>query len=55
MGGILSPAPLDFVDLLLYLQRLQVVELWLMGLKLGVEFIFTCFLLLPVRLNAGAG
>lgn len=45
VGGILAAAPLDFVDLLLDLQRLQVVELGLMGLEFGVEFVFARLLL----------
>lgn len=45
VGGILPSAPLDFVDFLLYFERLEVIELWLVGLKLGVEFVFACLLL----------
>lgn len=45
VGGILPSAPLDFVDLLLDLQRLEVVELGLVGLELGVELILARFLL----------
>lgn len=39
VGGILAAAPLDFVDLLLDLQGFEVVELGLVGLELGVEFV----------------
>ena len=45
VGGILSSAPFDLVDLLLYLQRLEVVKLRLVGLELGVEFILAGFFL----------
>lgn len=45
MRGVLSSTPLDLVDLLFYLQGFQVIELGLMRLELGVEFVFTCFLL----------
>ena len=39
-------APLDPVDLLLNLQRLEIVELGFVRLKLGVEFVFTSLLLI---------
>jgi len=45
MRGVLSLAPLDLVDLLFNLQRLQVVEFWLVRLEFGVEFVFASFLL----------
>ena len=45
MGGILTAAPLDLIDLLLDLQGFEVVEFGLVGLELGVEFIFACFFL----------
>lgn len=45
MGGILSPAPLDFVDLFLDFKRLEVIELGLVGLKLGMELVFAGFFL----------
>lgn len=45
MRSILSTAPLDLVYLFLDFERLQVVKLGLMGLKLGVEFVFARFFL----------
>jgi hypothetical protein len=48
VGGILASAPLDLVDLLFDLQRLEVVELRLMRLKFGVKLVFAG-LLLPTR------
>jgi hypothetical protein len=46
--GVLSPAPLDFVDLLFDLERLEIVEFGLMGLELGMEFVFAGFFLMVV-------
>ena len=47
MSSVLSFAPLDLVDLLLNLERLEVVELWFVRLELGVELVFaTLFLLI---------
>lgn len=51
MGGILSSAPFDLIDLLFYLERFKVIEFWFMGLKLGMEFVFACFLLLMVSIK----
>jgi len=45
MRCILSPAPLDLVDLLLNLEGLEVIELGLVGLKLGVELVLAGFFL----------
>lgn len=45
MGGIGTSTPFDFVDLLFDLQTLQIVKLGFVGLKLGVEFVFTTFFL----------
>lgn len=45
MRGILAATPLDLVDLLFYLKRLEVVELGFVGLKLGVEFVLARLLL----------
>lgn len=45
MGGILSFAPLDLIDLLLDLQRLEVIELWFVRLKLGVELVLASLFL----------
>ena len=39
MCGVLPSAPLDLVDLLLNLERLEVVELWFVRLELGVELV----------------
>ena len=39
MSSVLSFAPLDLVDLLLNLERLEVVELWFVRLELGVELV----------------
>lgn len=49
MRCVLPPAPLDLIDLFFYLQRFQVVEFRLVRLKLGMEFVLACFLLLSVR------
>jgi hypothetical protein len=49
VGRILALAPLDLVDLLLDLERLEIVELGLVRLKFGVELVFTPFLLRSVR------
>lgn len=46
MGGILSSTPLDLVDLLFDFEGLEVIELGLVGLKLGVEFVLAGFFLL---------
>ncbi len=40
MGSVLAPAPLDLVDLFLDLERLEVIELGLVRLELGVELVF---------------
>ena len=40
MRRVLSTAPLDLVDLLLDLERLEVVELGLVRLELGMELVF---------------
>lgn len=45
MGGVLALAPLDLVDLLFDLEGFQVVEFWLVRLKLGVELVFAGFFL----------
>ena len=50
MGRVLALAPLDLVDLLLDLEGLQVVELWLVRLKLGVELVFAGFFLFALAL-----
>jgi hypothetical protein len=53
--GILALAPLDLVDLLLDLQRLEVVEFRLMRLEFGVKLVFAG-LLLPTRdMSSAAG
>ena len=45
VGRILPPAPLDLVDLLLDLERLEVVKFRFMRLELGVELVFARFFL----------
>ena len=50
MRSILSPAPLDLVDLLFYFEGFQVVEFGLVGLEFGVEFILAGFFLNHVSL-----
>ena len=45
MRGILSFAPLDLIDLLLDLQRLEVIELWLVRLKLCVKLVLASLFL----------
>ena len=45
MCSVLSLAPLDLIDLLLDLQRLEVVELWFVRLELGVELVFASLFL----------
>jgi hypothetical protein len=52
MRRILSFTPSNLVDLLLNLERLEVVELWLVRLELGVKFVFAAFFLVDPR---GAG
>ena len=49
MRGVLSLAPLDFIDLLFYLQGFQIIELGLVRLELRVEFVFASFLLPTVN------
>ena len=39
MGGILLREPLDLVDFLLYLQTLEIIELWLVALEGAVDVI----------------
>ena len=54
MGGILSSAPLDLVDLLLDFKRFEVVELGLVRLELCVELVFAAsFLSIAWRNQAG--
>ena len=57
MGGILSFTPLDLVNLLLDFERFEVVELRLVRLELGVEFVFAALFLFreSVRLQGGVG
>jgi hypothetical protein len=45
MCRVLSSAPFDLVDLLLDFQRLEVIELWLMGLELCVKLVLAAFFL----------
>lgn len=39
VGGVLLREPLDLVDLLLYLQALEIVKLWLMALESAVDVV----------------
>ena len=41
VGGILLREPLDLVDFLLYLQTLEIIELWLVALEGAVDVILT--------------
>ena len=45
MGGILSFAPLDLIDLFFDFQRLQVVKLGFMRLELCIEFVLAALFL----------
>ena len=51
MRGVLSSTPFDLIDLLFNLQGFEVVELGLMGLKLGMELVFARLLLFCVALH----
>lgn len=46
VSSILSFAPLDLVDLFFDFERLEVVELWLVRLELGVELVLAALFLL---------
>ena len=48
-------APLDLIDLLFDLERLQVIELRLVRLELGVELVLAGFFLHNVSLSDGEG
>jgi hypothetical protein len=45
MRGILALTPLDLVDLLLNLERFEIVKFWLVRLKFGVEFVLATLFL----------
>jgi hypothetical protein len=45
VSGVLSFAPLDLVNLLLDLERLEIIELGLMRLELCVKLVFAALLL----------
>lgn len=45
MSSVLPFAPLDLVNLLLDLERLEIIELGFMGLELCVELVFAVLLL----------
>ena len=49
VSGVLPFTPLDLVDLLLDLKRLEIVELGLMRLELCVKLVFTALLLQEER------
>ena len=50
MRRVLALAPLDPIDLLLDLERLEVIELWLVRLKLGMKLILASFFLRLISL-----
>lgn len=45
MRGILSSAPLDFVDFLFNFEGFEVVEFGFVGLEFGMEFVLARFFL----------
>ena len=45
MGGILSLAPLDLVNLFFDFEGFEVIEFGFVGLELGMELVFTGLLL----------
>ena len=45
MGGILSSAPFDLVDLLLDFKGFEIIELGFVRLEFGVEFVLASFFL----------
>ena len=45
MCCVLALAPADLIDLLLDLERLEIVELWLVRLELGVELVLASLFL----------
>jgi hypothetical protein len=49
MRRILSFTPSNLVDLLLNLERLEIVKLWFVRLELGIKFVFTAFFLVDSR------
>jgi len=51
MCGILSFTPLDLVDLFFDFKGFQVVELWFVGLKFGIKFVFASFFLIKVSVK----
>jgi hypothetical protein len=55
VGGILSPAPLDLIDFLLDLQRLEIVELGLVGLEFGVELVLASLFLFGLSVGKRDG
>lgn len=55
MGGILSAAPFDLVDLFFNFEGFQVIELGFVGLELGVKFVFTSLLLEGRLARMGGG
>lgn len=50
MGCVLALAPFDLIDLLLDFKRFQVVELWLVRLKFGIELVFASLFLCERRI-----
>jgi hypothetical protein len=45
MRGILATTPLNFIDLLFDLEGLEIIELRLVRLELGMEFVLAGFFL----------
>ena len=50
MRCILSPTPLNLIDLLFYFEGLQVIEFRFVGLEFGMELVFAGFFLNHVSL-----
>jgi hypothetical protein len=55
VGSVLPPAPLDLVDLLLDLKRLEIIELGLVRLELGVELVLAGLFLPGASAKAACG
>jgi hypothetical protein len=52
MGSILSPAPLDLVDLLFYFEGFEIIEFGFVRLELRMELVLACFFLDNVNSSA---
>jgi hypothetical protein len=51
MGSILSPAPLDLIDLLFYFEGFEVIEFRLVRLEFCMELVLAGFFLGRVRFS----